>query len=354
VRRRVAVIEGEDAAPEAVRPTLALLERLDLPIDWLHPPVGEPARRSHGTTFPDEARRAIDTADATLFGATSGPSQPALFHLRWGRGTYANVRPVRYWPGCRSPLARPEGIDLVVVRENLEDLYAGAEGELAELASTGLEARYLRRRVADLAPGRFAIKVITLAGTERIVRFACELARRRKAAGKPGKVTTGTKHNVLPRSDGLFREVFLRVAKEYPDLAFESFLADDLARRFVASPHDLDVVVLANLYGDLFSDLAAGVVGGLGLAPSGCYGDDAAYFEPAHGTAPDLAGRHSINPTATLLSATMLLEHLGFAAEARRIERAVEAVYAEGRRLTPDQGGSSSSEAFCQAVADRL
>ena len=354
MRKRVVVIEGEDAAPEAMRPTLALLGRMGLPIDWLRPPVGEAALRSHGTTFPDEARRAIDSADATLFGATSGPSQPALLHLRWGRGAYANVRPVRFWPGCRSPLARPDGIDLVVVRENLEDLYAGAEGELSELAASGLEARYLRRRVADLAPGRYAIKVITVAGTERIVRFACELARRRKASGRPGKVTTGTKHNVLPRSDGLFREVFLRVAKDYPDLAFESFLADDLARRFVASPHDLDVVVLANLYGDLFSDLAAGVVGGLGLAPSGCYGDDAAYFEPAHGTAPDLAGKHSINPTATILSAAMLLEYLGFGAEARRLERAVEAVYAEGSWLTPDQGGRATSEELCRAVADRL
>jgi isocitrate/isopropylmalate dehydrogenase len=348
------VIEGEGAAPEAVRPTVALVERLGLPIEWQHPPVGEAALRSHGTAFPDEARRAIDAADATLFGATSGPSAPALFHLRWGRGAYANVRPVRFWPGCRSPLARPEGIDLVVVRENLEDLYAGAEGELAELASTGLEARYLRRRVADLAPGRFAIKVISVAGTERIVRFACELARRRKAAGRPGRVSCGTKHNVLPRSDGLFREVALRVAAEYRDLAFESFLADDLARRFVASPRELDVVVLPNLYGDLFSDLAAGVVGGLGLAPSGCYGEGGAYFEPAHGTAPDLAGTHTINPTATILSAAMLLEHLGFADAARRIERAVEAVYAEGRWLTPDQGGGARTEELCEAVADRL
>lgn len=352
--KSVAIVEGEDAAPEALRPTLALVERLGLPIEWLRPPVGRPALESHGTLFPDEARLAIDSADATLFGATSGPSAPALFHLRWGRETYANVRPARFWPGCRSPLARPEGIDLVVVRENLEDLYAGAEGELAELASTGLEARHLRRRVGDLAPGRFAIKVISVAGTERIVRFACELARRRKASGGAGRVSCGTKHNVLPRSDGLFREVALRIAAEYEDLVFESFLADDLARRFVACPQDLDVVVLPNLYGDLFSDLAAGVVGGLGLAPSGCYGEDGAYFEPAHGTAPDLCGMHTINPTATILSAAMMLEHLGFAGEARRVERAVEAVYREGRWLTPDQGGRATTEELCLAVADRL
>ncbi len=353
--KTVAVIEGEDAAPEALRPTVALVEQLGLPIEWRHPPVGRSALESHGTLFPDEARLAIDTADATLFGATSGPSAPALFHLRWGRETYANVRPTRYWPGCRSPLARPAGIDLVVVRENLEDLYAGAEGELGELAATGIEARHLRRRVAELAPGRFAIKVISAAGTERIVRFACELARRRKASGGPGRVTCGTKHNVLPRSDGLFREVALRIAaEEYPELAFESFLADDLARRFVASPQELDVVVLPNLYGDLFSDLAAGVVGGLGLAPSGCFGEGAAYFEPAHGTAPDLCGTHTINPTATILSAAMMLEHLGFAGEARRVDRAVEAVYAEGRWLTPDQGGGATTEELCRAVADRL
>jgi isocitrate/isopropylmalate dehydrogenase len=352
--KRVVVIEGEDAAPEAMRPTLALVERLGLPIEWLRPPVGEAGLARHGTTFPEEARHAIDASDATFFGATSGKSALALFYLRWGKQTYANVRPARWWPGCRSPLARPEGIDLVIVRENLEDLYVGVEGELDALAPLGLVSRFSRQPLADLGPGRFALKLVTEAGSERVVRFAFELARRRKAQGQPGKVTCGTKHNVLPLSDGFFLEVARRVQAAYPDIGFESFLADDLARRLVAVPHELDVVVLPNLYGDLFSDLAAGAVGGLGLAPSGCYGESYAYFESAHGTAPDLAGRDLINPTATILSAASMLEYLGFRREAERLVRAVEHVYAEGRDLTLDQGGRATTTQFCAAVANAL
>lgn len=354
MHRRVALIPGEDAAPEAVEPTVALVDRLGLELEWSRPLVGLAAKERHGTTFPEEARRAIDEADATLFGATSGPSALALFHLRWGRRTFANVRPVRFFAGARSPLARPEGIDLVIVRENLEDLYVAAEGDLAQLAPAGLASGTLRRPLHELGPGRFAVKVITEAGSERIVRFAFELARRRRASGRPGRVTCGTKHNMLPRSDGLFREIALRVAAEHPDVPFESLLVDDLAHRLVARPHDLDVVVLPNLYGDVLSDAAAALVGGLGLAPSACHGDDYAYFEPAHGTAPDLAGRGVINPTAMILSAAMMLAHLGFAEAAERLERALAAVYAEGRELTPDQGGEATTQRFCDAVAARL
>jgi isocitrate/isopropylmalate dehydrogenase len=337
--RRIVVIEGEDAAPEAVRPTLALIDRLRLPIDWVCPSVED-----------DEAtRRAIDASDAALFGATSGRSAAALFYLRWGKQTYANVRPARWRPGFRSPLARPEGVDLVIVRENLEDLYVGVEGELEELRPLGLGSRLGRRPLADLAPGRFALKVITEAGSERVARFAFELARRRR-----GKVTCGAKHNMLPATDGLFREVATRVAASYPDVRFETFIVDDLARRLVQVPDTLDVVVLPNLYGDILSDLAAGVIGGLGLAPSGCYGDGYAYFEPAHGSAPDIAGKGIINPTGTILSAALLLEHVGFTAAARWLETAVTRAYGEGCSLTPDQGGSAGTREFCEAVARHL
>jgi isocitrate/isopropylmalate dehydrogenase len=349
--KRVVVIEGEDAAPEAVRPVVALIDRLKLPIEWVHPPVGDAGLARFGNTFPPEARAAIDASDATLFGATSGKSALALFYLRWGKQTYANVRPARWWPGCRSPLKQPEGIDLVIVRENLEDLYAGVEGDLEALRPLALESRLVPGKLADRGPGRFAIKLLTEAGCERVLRFGFELARRRKAEGRPGVVTVGTKHNVLPRSDGYFLEVARRVRDEYPDVGSTSYLADDLARRLVAVPHELDVVVLPNLYGDLFSDLAAGAVGGLGLAPSGCYGDGYAYFESAHGTAPDLAGLGTINPTATLLSAAMMLEYLGFPDEAGRLSRAVEQTYAEGRTLTPDQGGRASAAELCESVA---
>jgi isocitrate/isopropylmalate dehydrogenase len=353
-RRRVVVIEGEDAAPEAVRPSLAVLRRLAPDVEWVHPVVGRTALDRGLPPFPDEARAAIDAADATLFGATSGASAPALFYLRWGKATYANVRPVRYRPGARSPLARPEGIDLVIVRENLEDLYLGVEGELAALAPLGLVSPMARRPVADLAPGRFALKVITEAGTERVARFAFALAQRRRRGTGRGRVTCATKHNMLRQSDGLFRAVVERVGAAFPEVPLEVQIVDDFARRLVAEPHSLDVVVLPNLYGDILSDAAAALVGGLGLAPSGCYGDGYAYFEPAHGTAPDLAGKGTINPTATLLSGAMLLEHLGLTVEAARLEAAVDRVYAEGKALTPDQGGSAGTDAFCEAVLRTL
>ena len=341
---RVVVIEGDDAAPEAVRPTVALLDRLALDIEWVRPPIED-----HTAT-----RRAIDESATALFGATSGPSSWALFYLRWGKGTYANVRPTRWLPGFRSPLARPQGMDFVIVRENLEDLYVGVEGDLEALRAAELASPMLRRPVAELGPGRFALKVITEAGAARVVRFAFELARRRRRAGGRARVTCATKHNMLPQSDGLFRAVALEVAARYPDVAFENFLVDDFARRLVAEPHALDVVVMPNLYGDILSDAAAGLIGGLGLAPSGCYGDGYAYFESVHGTAPDIAGRNVINPTATILSAAMMLDYLGFADAARRLEAAVALVYAEGEQLTPDQGGDATTTAFCEAVARRL
>ena len=333
----VAVIEGEDASPEAVRPVVALLDGLGLGIEWTHPTI-------------DAAGLAtIDAADCTLFGATSGASAMALYHLRWGRGTYANVRPIRYLRGARSPLASPDGIDLVIVRENLEDVYVRAEGSLDELAAPAPMSLTHRRPVDELGPGRFAIKVITEAGCERVIRRALELAGQRR-----GRLCVSAKHNMLPQTDGLFVEIGRALGAEHSDVDVEVLIVDDLAHRLVVDPHRFDVIVLPNLYGDVLSDLAAGLVGGLGLAPSACYGDDYAYFEPAHGTAPDLAGTGTINPTATLLSACMMLDHLGFADDARRVVTAVERTYAAGRVLSPDQGGSATAAAFCEAVASSL
>ena len=352
--KRVVVVEGEDAAPEAIRPSLALVDRLGVDIEWLHPPVGQRAIEQSGSAFPPEAQQAIDDSDATLFGATSGKSAGALFYLRWGKQTYANVRPSRFRPGFKSPLAHPEKVDFVIVRENLEDLYLFLEGEVEDLAPLRLVSPTARRPVAEMGPGCYGLKVITEAGSERVCRFAFELARERKGRGRPGRVTSGTKHNMLPRSDGLFRNVAERVAGEYPEIEFRSLIIDDLAHHLTARPEEFDVVVLPNLYGDVLSDAAAGLVGGLGLAPSGCYGDDYAYFESAHGTAPDIAGRNVINPTATLLSAVMMLEHLGFAGAAERLDSALTRVYADGRVLTPDQGGRASTTEFCEAVAALL
>ncbi len=355
-QRRVAVLPGDDAAPEAVYPTLELLQSLELPVEWVLLPDGETLA---STTSREEAERlvreAADGCDALLFGATSGKT-PGIGYLRWGKGTFANVRPVRYRPGFNSPLRNPHGIDYVIIRENIEDLYLGLEGELTALLDSGLD---LTPRVAIGSPirsrnGRYAVKVITRENTERVARFACELALKRKAQGHPGKLTVACKYNVLRHSDGFFRDVVEEVAAGYPDVIFETFIVDDFARRLVASPHALDVVLLPNLYGDILSDEGAGTIGGLGLAPSGCYGDAWAYFESVHGTAPDIAGRHIINPTATMLSAALLLEYIGFTEAAARLERAVEQTYAGGRKLTPDQGGQATTDEFAAAVRERL
>ncbi len=354
MKKRVVVVEGEDASPEAVRPTVALIDRMGLDIEWLTPPIGLAALEQGLPPFSEAAKAAIDGSDATLFGSASRASVPALLYLRWGKQTYANVRPSRYVKGARTPLAHPEGIDLVIVRENTEDLYVGVEGDIADLASLGLTSNFTGKAVSELGAGRYALKIITEDGTRRVCKSAFELARRRKAEGRPGKVTSATKHNRLMATDGLFRSICQEVAKEFSDIEFESLIADDVAHRLVVAPTAFDVLVMPNLYGDLFSDLAAGLVGGLGLAPSGCYGDDYAYFESVHGTAPDIAGKNCINPTATILSAALMLEHLGFAKEAKRLEQATFAVYADGATLTPDQGGTSTTTEFCSAIARAL
>ena len=349
--KRVCVIPGDDAAPEAVLPTLRVLQAMELPLDYSQLPSGEEGQAQHGERWDEVCREAIDATDTTLFGSSSGKT-PAIGYLRYAKDTFANVRPTRYISGAASPLREPDGIDFVIVRENTEDVYAGIEGELGELAGAGLTSR--RGRAVPLSGGRYAVKVITEASTRRVVDFAFRLAQRRKQSGHAGKVTSACKWNVMPATDGLWRDTALEVATGYPDIEFEHFLADDCARRIVATPHALDVLVLPNLFGDILSDEAAALVGGLGMAPSGCYGVDFAYFEPVHGTAPDIAGTGSINPTATLLSAAMMLEHLDLAEAASALERAIEAVYAGGQALTPDQGGGASSEQFCDAVIERL
>jgi isocitrate/isopropylmalate dehydrogenase len=355
VAKRVAVVPGDDAVPEAVYAALMVLQALELPIEWSVLPDGETLARTLSREESERLlREAADGSDALLFGALSGKTG-GIGYFRWGKQTYANVRPVRWRQGAGSPLRSPEGIDYVIVRENLEDLLFGCQGRLEDLDGSAFAAPE-GRPVVQLAgrDGGYAVKVITRAGTERVAHFACRLALARKALGYPGKVTCAAKYNALRESDGLFRAVVEEVVQQYPELNYEQFLIDDFARRLVASPHGLDVVVLPNLYGDILSDEAAGTIGGLGLAPSGCYGDSWAYFEPAHGTAPDIAGRHVINPTATLLSGAMLLEYLGFSDEAAHLEEAVTRTYAAGDRLTPDQGGGASTEKFAEAVRSRL
>jgi isocitrate/isopropylmalate dehydrogenase len=284
----------------------------------------------------------MDGADTVLFGSTSGMT-PGVPHLRWGRRTYANVRPIRWQPGFQSPMARPEGIDYVIVRENLEDAYVGIMGDADALRATGLIGP--RARLVNEGEARYAAKVVTRRGTEDVARFACGLARQRR-----GHLTVSAKTNMLPATDRWFCDIVEEIGQEYPDVTVERFIVDDMAHRLVMWPDRLDVLLLPNLYGDVLSDEGAATIGGMGLAPSGCYGDDFAYFESAHGTAPDLAGLGRINPTGTLLSAVMMLEWLGLGDSAARLDRAITAVYAAGDHLTLDQGGTATTTEFASAV----
>lgn len=352
--KKVTVVAGEDAAPEAMKSSVELLDKMGLGIEWIWPVVGNEATARGWPPFPDEARAQIDAADATFFGATSGPTAPVLFYLRWGKETYANVRPTRWIPGFRSSLARPEGIDLVIIRENLEDAYVLIEGDVADLAPLNLTSLTTQKKAHELGEGKFAVKIITRKRSEDVLRFGYDLARRRKAEGFAGKLTVAAKWNMLFQTDGLFVTVARELSPEYPDISLETLIVDDFAHRLVGNPHSFDVVVLPNLYGDILSDAAAGLAGGLGLAASGCYGRDYAYFESVHGTAPDIAGKGIINPTASLLSGVLMLDYLGYRQASQALREAIEAVYREGRKLTPDQGGKSSTREFCAAVWGKL
>jgi isocitrate/isopropylmalate dehydrogenase len=350
--KTIVALPGEGIGPEVVDATCELLIGTGLPLNITTPPQGALARKSHGVPLPDETKRAARVADGVLFGAAGGPDTSAVVAwLRWEMGAWGGVRLIKYHPGMRSPLADPGGIDYVIVRENSEGLYPGREGDLADLSRVmpDLSDRS-GRTLKEYGEGRFAVKVVTPVGAERIARFACTLAKARRARGKPGKVTCVTKSNVMPRSDGFFKETAERIVRE-AGLEFEHFYVDDAARRLVRFPESMDVVLSMNLYADILSDLGAETAGGLGLAPSGCFGDDGwAYFESVHGSAPDIAGKGIANPTATIRSAAMMLEHMGLAAEGERLEAAVARVYRDGKVMTPDQGGAARTRDMAQAV----
>jgi isocitrate/isopropylmalate dehydrogenase len=259
------VFLGDDASPEVMQPTIEIIESMALGIEFSYPLIGKAAEQATGKALPDETKQAIDDADATLFGSTSGNSTAALFYLRWGKQTFANVRPSLWQPGYASPMANPANIDFVIVRENLEDLYLGLEGDIEDLAALNYYSRHARANLSDLGPGKYAIKAITERGSERVIRHSFDLARRRN---QKRKVTVTCKYNMLSTADGLFLDTAKSIAADYPDIAFEHYIVDDFLCRMIARPQDLDVVVTPNLYGDILSDGAAGMIGGLGLAPS--------------------------------------------------------------------------------------
>ncbi len=312
---RVTLIPGDGTGPELIEATRRVLEATGVTFDWDVQEAGADVMDRYGTPLPDHVLDSLRRTKVGLKGPITTPVGTGFrsvnVALRQALDLYANVRPARSFKGVQGPF---EDIDLVVIRENTECLYVGIEHEV----------------IPDEAAE--AIRIITRRASERIVRFAFEYAR----ANGRRKVTAVHKANILKTTDGLFLKVAYEVAAQYPDIAFDDRIIDNMCMQLVQHPHEYDVMVMPNLYGDIVSDLCSGLVGGLGMAPGANIGADMAVFEPVHGSAPKYAGQNRVNPTATILSGVMMLRYLGEHAAAERIERAVERVIAEGKHVTAD------------------
>ncbi|MEM8962731.1 MAG: isocitrate/isopropylmalate family dehydrogenase [Acidobacteriota bacterium] len=352
---QIALLGGEGIGPEVVEATAEVLEHVLGDVDFVRPIHGKPALDAHGDALPEASKQVCRDADAVIFGATQKHCHPVLRFLRWGLVTHANLRPARNRPRLDSPLKNDQAVDLLVVRENLEGEYPGREGELSEFTRRWPELRDNFDREVP-REGRFTVRVTTEEGTRRVVATAIDKAkkrRRRATARQTPLVTVVTKANVLRYTDGWFREIAFEMLEE-AGMEYEHFFVDDAARRLVEHPWTFDVIVCPNLFGDILSDITAELVGGMGMAPSGCVGVENAYFESVHGSAPDIAGQGVANPLATVLSARMMLDHLGLEDLSDRIDHAVDDLLADGSVLTPDLGGSASTDQVTRALIDRL
>jgi isocitrate/isopropylmalate dehydrogenase len=352
-RPKVVAIGGDGIGPDVVRVTVACLRAMKLPIEIVEPEYGAAAARAYGTPFPDSLREELDRSDAVLFGAIdtgAGQCREILRHLRFGLDCFANVRPAANIEGVGGSIASGSGVNLVVVRELSEGMYPAREGDLSALGSRWPELCDALGRPLPRT-GTFAIQVVTERACERVARYAANLAAQRKRLGiGRGHVTIVAKDNVLRQSDGLFRSVCSRVVEAAGGLTQDHLYVDDAARRIVACPETFDVILTTNLYGDILSDIASEIMGGIAMAPSAAIGSGHAYFEPCHGSAPDLAGRDQANPTATLLSAAMLLSYLGLEADAQRLHESVFSTIRSGFR-TRDLGGTATTSSFASAVS---
>ncbi len=332
---RVTLIRGDGIGPEVSEAAVRVVEATGVPIAWEEVTAGLKAVEKWGTPIPAEVIESIRRNRVALKGPLTTPigggyRSPNLL-LRQAFDLYANVRPATSFAGVPS---RYETVDLVTIRENTEGLYAGIE-------------HFIKAKNQLVAAESVAL--VTRVGSERIVRFAFEYARRH---GRE-KVTLVHKANILKCTSGLFLEIGREVAHAFPDVEFEDRLVDACAMQLVLDPGRFDLIVTTNLFGDILSDLAAGLVGGLGLAPAANIGEDVAIFEAVHGTAPDIAGRGIANPTALILAAKMMLDHLGEREAAAKIERGVRRVLKEGRKVTPDLNPASgcSTMEMAEAIA---
>jgi len=328
----ITLIPGDGIGPEITAATIKVIEATGVDISWEEVKAGEVALESAGIPLPDQVIDSIKRNKVALKGPLTTPIGSGYrsinVALRKRLDLYANLRPTRSFKGINS---RYESIDLVVVRENTEDLYAGVEHMVGE----------------DVAE---SIKIITRKGSERIVRFAFEYA---KKEGRR-KVTAVHKANIMKCTDGLFLEVAREVASNYPEIEFEDRIVDNMCMQLVQKPELYDVLVMPNLYGDIISDLCAGLVGGLGVVPGANIGDEYAVFEPVHGTAPKYAGKNVANPMAMILSAVLMLQHINEHEAANKIRTAVENVLREGKILTRDLGGEATTSEFADAIVEKM
>lgn len=337
MRYRIALIRGDGIGPEQSEATLLVLSKLEellgLELEIVEAEAGDRCKEKTGTPLPDETIQILKSSHACLKGPVGETAADVIVRLRQMFDLYANIRPARSLPNV--PALKPN-IDLVIVRENTEDLYKGYEYELGDAA--------------------IGIRLITRRGCERIARYAFELARRRRR-----KVAAVHKANVMRVTCGLFARTCREIAREYPDIEFSEMYVDAAAMELIRRPEQLDVIVTTNMFGDILSDEAAQVVGGLGLAPAANIGDEYAIFEPVHGCAPDIAGKGIANPISMILSAAMMLEWLGTRYDDKKcleasklIDGAVVKALKEGKALTPDLGGRAKTLELGARIADMM
>lgn len=328
----ITLIPGDGIGPEIADAARRVLDASGARIQWDLQQAGAAQIEIHSTPMPEETLMSISRNKVALKGPVTTQSGTGFrsvnVALRKTFDLYANVRPAKTFAGVPS---RYENVDIVVMRENTEDLYAGVEHMVGPDAAE-------------------SIKIITRRGCERIARFSFDYARKNNRK----KVTAVHKANIMKLADGLFLEVARQIAAEYPEIEYEEMIVDAMCMRLVQAPDEYDLLLALNLYGDIVSDLCAGLVGGLGVAPSGNIGENAAIFEAIHGSAPQIAGKDIANPSALLLSGIMMLRYLGEASAADRVESAVLALLKEGKEVTADLGGSLGTRAFADAVIARM
>jgi len=331
-RYRVTCIPGDGIGPEIMAAAKTALAATQVNIGWVDVEAGADAMDKCGTPLPDSVIESVRDTKVALKGPVTTPIGSGFrsvnVGLRKALDLYANLRPAVSIPGVRT---RYEGVDLVVVRENTEDLYAGIEHMAGEDAAE-------------------SIKLITRKGCERIARFAFDYARREDRR----KVTAVHKANIMKLTDGLFLEVCRQTAAGYPEIEFEDRIVDNMCMQLVQKPELYDVLLCPNLYGDILSDLCAGLVGGLGVAPGANIGLEMAVFEPVHGSAPKYAGKDKADPTALILSAVLMLSHLGEVDAAHALFEGVRRVIGSGKRVTYDLGGSSGTKDMGEAIAEEV